>query len=120
LPAANRSAIVRADSPPDDRSSMRQLGFGLGLMLAILAAALGVARLLAWLTGARAGDVSVGSLWSAVSANSLVGLQSFIENMLSPALWPPVLWLLLIPAWLLFGLLAAILIALCRPRRRFG
>jgi hypothetical protein len=98
---------------------MRRFGFGVGLLLLVIAAALALARVLALLTGARAGLVSVGSLWSAVSSNSLVGLQAFVEKSLTPALWAPILWLLLLPAWLVLALLAVLLLALCRPRRRY-
>jgi hypothetical protein len=98
---------------------MRRSGWVLGVVLLVVAAALGVARLIAWLMAARAGDVTLGSIWAGVSANSLVGLQAFVEGSLSPALWPPILWALLLPAWLVLGCLGLILLGLCRRRSRF-
>lgn len=95
---------------------MRRAGFWLGLALAVIAAATLVAQAMAWLAGA--GLVSLGTLWARIDANSLVGLQALVEQLLSPSLWPPVLQLLLAPAWLVFGLLAGLLLVLCRPRRR--
>ncbi|HET6469508.1 MAG TPA: hypothetical protein VFG43_14135 [Geminicoccaceae bacterium] len=97
---------------------MRRFGYGLGVMLVVFAAATGVAHLLAFLSGAAAQPVSLGSLWYGVHANSLVGFQGLIERGVSPALWPPILWLLLLPAWLTFGVPGLALVLLCRRRSR--
>lgn len=95
---------------------MRKVGFWIGAGLALVAAGAFVAQLMAWLAGS--GSLSLGELWAGIHANSLVGLQALVEKSLSPSLWPPMLQVLLVPAWLVFGVLAAVLLLLCRPRRR--
>lgn len=97
---------------------MRRLGFGLGLLLALIAAVMLVAQLFSFLAQGVYVPVSSGSIWYAVHANSLVGFQALVEQRLSPALWPPILWLLQLPAWLVSGVLAALLLLSCRPKRR--
>lgn len=60
-----------------------------------------------------------GEAWASVSANSLVGFGSLIENRVSPDLWLNVgLPLLNASLWMVLGGLAVILLALCRRRRR--
>jgi hypothetical protein len=95
---------------------MRKLGFWIGAALALVTAAIFVAQVMAWLAGS--GWLSLGSLWARINANSLVGFQALVENRLTPALWPLILQMLFVPAWLVFGVLAAVLLLLCRPRRR--
>jgi hypothetical protein len=97
---------------------MKRFGYLVGIVLLVFAAATGVAHLLALVSGAAAQPVSLGSLWYGVHANSLVGFQALIEKRLSPSLWPPILWLLLLPAWLTFGVPGLLLVILCRPRPR--
>jgi hypothetical protein len=97
---------------------VRRFGFGLGLALAVLAAAALVAQLFSLLAQGGYVPVSLGSIWYGLHPNSLVGLQALVENSLSPALWPPVFWLLQLPAWLVAGVLGAALLLACRPRRR--
>lgn len=97
---------------------MRRLGFGLGLLLLIVAGAAAVAQIFSLLVNASYQPVALGSIWYNIHANSLVGLQALIEKSISPALWPPVLWLLRLPAWLFFGVLGGMLLLLCRGRGR--
>ncbi len=99
---------------------MRRIGFGLGVALAVVAAATLVAQLFSLLANGAYVPVSLGSIWYAAHANSLVGLQATVENRLSPALWPPVFWLLQLPAWLVSGLLALALLLAGRAHRRGG
>jgi hypothetical protein len=97
---------------------VRRFGFGLGLVLATLAAAVAVAQLFSLLARGGYAPITLGTLWYNVHANSLVGFQALIEKSLSPALWPPILWLLGLPAWLLLGAIGAVLLLTARPRRR--
>ena len=60
-----------------------------------------------------------GAAWASVSANSLVGFGSLIENQVSPDLWLNVgLPLLNASLWMVLGGLAFILLVVCRRRRR--
>jgi hypothetical protein len=89
------------------------------VLLLILAAAFGVARLLAWVIEARAAGVTLDSLWAGIDATSLAGLKDFVARSVSPALGSPILNVLLLPVWLVFGLVGGLLVALCRRRSRF-
>jgi hypothetical protein len=100
--------------------AMRQAAYWVGLALLVFAGATAVAQLVAWLAGAAVLPVTLGSLWAAVSANSLVGFQALIENRVTPALWPPILWVLLRPAWLTLGGVGLLLLLLGRRRSRGG
>ena len=95
---------------------MRKVGFWIGGALALLALSVFAAQLMAWLAGS--GMLALGTLWARLHANSLVGLQALIEKSLGPGFWSPVLQLLLAPAWLVLAIPAALLLLLCRPRRR--
>ena len=96
---------------------MRRTGYILGMALLIAGAAAGMAALLAFVQGEPA-TLSLGSIWFRTHANSLVGFQALIENRISPALWPPLQWLLEMPAWLVLVVPGLILVLLCRPRIR--
>jgi hypothetical protein len=94
---------------------MRTFGYGLGIALLLAGAAVGVAELFTILQGAPS-TLSLGAIWYRIHANSLVGFQALVENGLSPALWPPIQFLLTIPSWLLLVPLGLLLLVLCRPR----
>ncbi|HEX6144490.1 MAG TPA: hypothetical protein VFZ01_17355 [Geminicoccaceae bacterium] len=96
---------------------MRRVGYILGIVLLIAGAAIGMAELLTVVQG-EPSRLSLGSIWFRIHANSLVGFQALVENRLSPALWPPLQWLLEIPAWLLLIPPGLLLVVLCRPRLR--
>jgi hypothetical protein len=99
---------------------LRRFGFGLGLVLAVIAAATLVAQVFSLLAHGGYVPVSLGSVWYSAHANSLVGLQALVENRLSPRAWPAVFWLLQLPAWLVTGVAGAAMLFACRPRgRRF-
>ena len=97
---------------------MRRCGFALGLALATLAAAVAVAQLYSLLARGGYAPITLGTIWFHVHANSLVGFQALIEKSVSPTLWPPILWLLGLPAWLLLGAVGALLLLTARSRRR--
>ena len=90
-------------------------GLEFGLLVAGAAAAL--AEFLATLQGAPS-TLSVGAIWFRIHANSLVGFQALIEKGLTPALWPPIQWLLTLPAWLVLAPPGLLLVLLCRTRTR--
>jgi hypothetical protein len=96
---------------------MRTSGCWLGIGLLLVGAAVAVAELLARYQGAP-GTLSIGAIWFRIHANSLVGFQAVIENGLSPAIWPPIQWLLTLPAWLVLVPPGLLLILLCRRRGR--
>jgi hypothetical protein len=99
---------------------VRRFGFGLGLVLIVIAAAAAVAQLFSFLVQGAYAPIAIGAIWYNIHANSLVGFQALIENRLSPALWPAILWVLELPAWLVLGLAGALLLLACRRRgRRF-
>ncbi len=97
---------------------MRQFGHSLGILLLILAAAAGVAQLLTiWVAGAYR-PLSLGSVWYAIHANSLVGFQALIEKSVGSLVWMPIQFLLGLPAFLVLGVPGIVLFFGCRPRHR--
>ncbi len=97
---------------------MRRIGFGLGMALAVIAAAALVAQLLSFLAQGAYLPISLGSIWSAADAGSLAGFEALVQDRLWPALWPAVAWVLRLPAWLVAGLLALPLLLGGRRQRR--
>jgi hypothetical protein len=96
---------------------MRSFGYGLGIGLLVAGAAAAVAEFLTMLQGAPS-PLSLGAIWFRVHANSLVGFQALIEQGLTPALWPPIQWLLTLPAWLVLAPPGLLLVLLCHARAR--
>ena len=96
---------------------MRRFGHWLGVGLLVAGAAATVAELLTILQGAHA-TLSIGAIWYRIHANSLVGFQALIEKGVSPAVWPPIQWLLTLPAWLVLAPPGLLLVLLCRNRTR--
>ena len=94
---------------------MRTLGYWLGVGLLIAGAAAAVAELLTMLQDAPA-TLSLGAIWYRLHANSLVGFQGLIERGLSPLIWPPIQWLLILPTWLVLVPPGLLLVLLCRDR----
>lgn len=94
---------------------MRRFGYYLGIALLIAGAAVGMAQLLTIVQG-EPSTLSLGAIWYRVHSNSLVGFQGLVETSLSPDLWPPILWVLSIPGWLLLIPPGLLLVVLCRPR----
>jgi hypothetical protein len=90
------------------------LGYGIGAILLVLASASLVAQLFSFLAQGAYRPIALGSIWYEVHANSLVGFQALIEQRVSPAVWPPISWVLGLPAWLVLGLLGAVLFFACR------
>lgn len=82
-------------------SIRRVIGFGL-IALGVLM--LGY-DLVTGLSGAGTlGFASLGELWGRVSSASLNLVQAIVQRYLFPALWDPVLvMLLLLPAWIVVG-----------------
>jgi hypothetical protein len=97
---------------------MRSLGFVIGVILLLCAAATGVAQIFAYVAHQSSQTIALGGIWYSINGNSLVGFQALVEKRLSPDLWPPILTLLTSPAWLVLGVPGLILALLCRPRRR--
>ncbi len=61
----------------------------------------------------------LGAAWSDIHLTSLQSAQGAIQGYIHPLLWDPAIqWLLLWPTWLIFGVLAFLLLALGRRRRR--
>ena len=96
---------------------MRKSGYWLGVGLLVAGAAAAVAEFLATLQGAPS-TLSTGAVWFRIHANSLVGFQALIEKGVSPAVWPPIQWLLTLPAWLVLAPPGLLLVLLCRNRTR--
>jgi hypothetical protein len=96
---------------------MRKFGYWLGVGLLVAGGAVAVAEILTMVQGARS-TLSVGAIWFRIHANSLVGFQALIEKQLSPVLWPPIQWLLTLPAWLVLVPPGLLLVLLFRDRGR--
>ena len=96
---------------------MRRFGYWLGVGLLVAGAAATVAELLTILQGAPA-TLSIGAIWFRIHANSLVGFQALIENGITPLIWPPIQWLLTLPAWLVLVPPGLLLVLLCRDKGR--
>src|SRR5918994_5482012 len=90
---------------------MKKFGCGLGLVLLLLAAASALAEIVMLARGAPS-MISLGWLWFQIHGNSLVGFQALIEKSISPAVWPPIQYVLTLPAWLVLGI-PGVLLALC-------
>jgi FtsH-binding integral membrane protein len=102
--------------PRTDRI-MSKFGYWLGVGLLVAAAAAALAEFLTMLQGAPA-TLSIGAIWFRINANSLVGFQALIEKGASPAVWPPIQWLLTLPTWLVLAPPGLLLVLLCRSRTR--
>lgn len=101
-------------------AAVRRIGYATGAGLLLLAAAALVAQLLSLLAQGAYSPVALDSIWRQVHAGSLSGLQGFVEQSLSPRAWPPVRWLLGLPAWLVLGLAGGLLLLLATRGRRRG
>ena len=100
---------------------MRRAGYAIGILMLLLAAAAAVAQLLYLLLGETYAPVSIGSMWYAVGANSLVGFQALIEKNLGSFAWAPIQFVLTLPAWISLAILGGLLFFACRRRERgFG
>ena len=97
---------------------MRRIGYGLGVALLFLAAAALVAQLFSLVANGAYRPVALGSIWYEVNANSLVGFQGVVERGVGPSAWTGAQWVLALPAWLVLGLLGALLYFGCRRRGR--
>jgi len=63
--------------------------------------------------------IVLGELWFDLHVGSLNLAQAVIQRYLHPALWDPaIVWLLRLPAWLVFAVPGLVLTVLCRRRRR--
>lgn len=90
---------------------MRQLGFGLGMVLALAAAVTAVAQLLSLIAHGSYVPVSLLAIWSAFDA----GVGATIEA--GAGWWSLLRWPLRLPAFVPLGLGALLLLIACRPRR---
>ena len=62
--------------------------------------------------------IVVGELWKYLHFDSLQLAQAVVQRYLHPALWDPaIVWVLLLPAWLVFAVPGLALWILCRKRR---
>ena len=92
---------------------MRRVGFLLGLLLALAAAATLVAQLLSLLAHGAYVPVSALAIWQAVDPQGADEVALAPPSLLGSAL----AWLLRLPAFVLLGVPAVLLLALGRPRR---
>jgi hypothetical protein len=93
---------------------VKRVGYLAGAVLLLLAAATLVAQLLSVLAHHGYAPIGLSTIWYQVHAPSLQGLQAVVEKDLSPAIWPPVAWVLGLPAWLVLGVLGGVLFFACR------
>lgn len=99
---------------------MRRIGYGLGVVLLVIAASIAVAQLLALLVGTAANPVSLASMWAGAGEASYTGFQSLVERSAGTVAWTSLHLLLALPAWLPLGLLGILLLLLGRRRGRGG
>lgn len=98
---------------------MGRFGFGLGVIVLVIAASIGVAQILALLAGTASTPVSLASMWAGLEPGSFAGFQALVEGSLGGAAWTTVHWLLALPAWIPLGVIG-ILLLLGRRRGRGG
>ena len=110
-------ALPCATLAPYEHRIMRRFGYWLGVGLLVAGGAVAVAEFLTMIQGAPS-TLSLGAIWFRIHGNSLVGFQALIEQQLTPLLWPPIQWLLTLPAWLVLVPLGLLLVLLCRDRGR--
>ncbi len=100
---------------------MHRLARRLGLVLLLLGAAAAVAEVLTLVASGGTARVSLGTLWFAIAANSLVGTQAAIERTFGELGGSTFVTLLALPAWLVLGAPGLALWLLGRRERRgFG
>jgi hypothetical protein len=110
--------LARLWKTQQEATSMRQLGYVVGLGFLLVAGASLVAQLFSlWASGGYR-PISLGSMWYTLDGNSLVGFQGVIERNLGSMVWAPIQFVLTIPAWLSLAVPGALLALLCRPRHR--
>ncbi len=97
---------------------MRRLARALGLTLLLLGAAAAIAEVLTLVASGGTSRVSLGAVWYALSANSLVGFQAAVERGPGELAGRLFVDLLALPAWLVLGLLGFVLRFLGRGERR--
>ncbi|MEO1017058.1 MAG: hypothetical protein AAFY56_05130 [Pseudomonadota bacterium] len=97
---------------------MRALFFGVGVVLLVLAGGTAVAQILSLITIGQYEPIAVGSVWFSLHGNSLVGFQAIVEKSLSPSMWPPIAYVIQLPAWLVLAIPGLILILAARPRSK--
>ena len=102
------------------RPKMRRIGFGLGVVLLVIAASIAVAQLLALITGTASTPVSLAGIWGGLGPASLAGFQGMVERTAGGVTWATLHWLLSLPAWLPLGLLGILLLLTGRRRSRGG
>lgn len=98
---------------------MRRVGFYLGLLLLLVAAAALARDLWLWLAGDEGFRLhALGNLWAALDRESLLLLQPAVERHLAVWLWEGIVFpLLQAPAVVVFAIPGLLLARLCRPRR---
>jgi hypothetical protein len=97
---------------------VRRMGFGIGMVLTVIAAATAVAQLFSLLAHGGYHPVSLLSIWRNTHAGSLEGLQGLVEGTLSSTGWLPIQWLLQLPAWLVLGVVGGLLLLSGERRSR--
>lgn len=100
---------------------MARLARALGIALLLLGAAAAVAEVLTLVASGGGSRVTLGTVWFALAANSLVGFQAAVERGLGELAGSLLIALLALPAWLVLGLLGLALWLIGRRERRgFG
>lgn len=100
---------------------MHRLASRLGLFFLVLGAAAAVAEVLTLVASGGASRVSLGTIWYALAANSLVGFQAAVERSFGELGGAVLVTILALPAWLVFGLCGLALWLYGRgARRSFG
>lgn len=100
---------------------MHRLASRLGLLLLVLGAAAAVAEVLTLVASGGASRVSLGAIWYALAANSLVGFQAAVERSFGELGGTVLVTILALPAWLVFGLCGlGLWLYGRRARRAFG
>ncbi|MCX8101816.1 MAG: hypothetical protein RMK81_14540 [Geminicoccaceae bacterium] len=97
---------------------MRRVAYWLGAGLLLLGAAAAVAELLTLVASGGRNRVSLGSLWFAIHATSLVGTQALVERGLGELAGRGLVVLLALPAWLALGVPGLVLWLIGRKERR--
>lgn len=77
-----------------------------------MACLFGVANIWYWMIDASGGGISLYDVWFKFAPGTLHFVQTFIQKYIWSALWSGINVILVQPAWLVFGIVGALLIGL--------
>jgi len=102
-----------------NRGPLSLVGFAIGAVLLYLALYAGAMEVRLNVGSDSYATLLLGELWFGLAPGTLNFLQAIIQRYLSPELWDPgIVTVLLWPAWMVFAVPGAALVALSRQGRK--